>query len=559
LFLFSLVGFCGLVGAGYVLAEIPLPAELPRAETTFFTDINGNRLASLDGGEDRVTVRLEQVPQVVIDAVLAAEDRNFYAHRGIDPVGLVRATWNDLRGRTLQGGSTITQQYVKNTFVGDERTLGRKLREATLAVKLERKLGKDEILERYLNTIYLGRGAYGVQAAARAWFGQDVGGLGLVEAAYLAALIRAPERADVSIEAQRETGVARFARTLAAMVRAGSITAAQRDEAGPSAWTERVVPRQAQESSVAMAEKGTEYFVEHVRRELVARYGDAAVTAQGLRVRTTLDLELQRKAYDAVYGLLDRPDDPAAALVAIDDQGQVRAMVGGRGYAVGDPHSRVNLATGRDGGGTGRQAGSAFKPFVLAALARDGYSVESVFRAPAEITMPKANAGADYKVANYEGQDFGEAISLIDATVNSVNTVYAQAQLAIGAQKAVAMAAAAGITSPLAPNASLALGTSEVSVLELAGAYSTFANRGVRITPRVILEVTTADGRVLQPAADPAADRVMSAEAADIVTYCLQQAVARGTGTGAQVPGRQVAGKTGTTQDHGDAWFAGYT
>jgi penicillin-binding protein 1A len=557
LFLCTLLGFTAVAGALYLLAQVPLPEAAPQAQTTFLTDVRGARLASIDSGENRVPVRLETVPQVVIDAVLATEDRNFFAHGGVDPVGVLRATWADLRGRPLQGGSTLTQQYVKQTFLdAKERTIVRKLREASLAIKVERRFDKAEILERYLNTVYFGRGAYGVQAAAQAYFDKDVTELGVGESAYLAGLIRSPETADPS--RNLAAAVVRRDRTLDGMRRTGKITPKQLAAAKAVPLEAAVLQRDEVEPDVVRPDS-TGYFVEFVRAELVRRYGEEVTYQRGLRVKTTLDLDLQAKAYDAVYKTLDRPDtDPAGALVSIDSEGRVVAMVGGRNFTGADPTAKVNLAVGQEGGGSGRQAGSTFKPFVLAAVVKHGFTVQSTFPAPPSIVLPKADNGKDYPVANYEDADFGESLSLIDATANSVNTAYVQAQLALGADKVVAVAKDAGIRSDLEPNASLVLGTEEVSVLELASAYSTFANRGVHVEPRTILEVRRGDGSVIEPERPAPTRAVLDREDADVVNHVLRQVVERGSGTNARF-GHPFAGKTGTTQDFGDAWFVGYT
>ena len=386
------------------------------------------------------------------------------------------ATWNDIRGGALQGGSTITQQYVKQTYVGRERTLWRKLREAVVSVKLERELSKNELLERYLNTIYFGRGAYGVQAAAQVWFAKDVGELGLREAAYLAGLIRAPEKADVASDAKEAERRRRL--TLRSMVATGSIDLGDAAEVEKQPIASYVVAPGRAEPLIAATEAGTEYFVDYVRRILLKDYGYDDTYGGGLRVTTTLDVATQRAGYKAVYGLLNRPADPSGALVAVDDQGMVKAMVGGRDYDV----SNVNLAVGRDGGGRGRQPGSTFKPFLLAEVVRRGYTVESAFPAPAEIVLPNADNGNDWPVRNYEGEAFG-SMNLVDATRLSVNTVYAQAEIAIGPEGLMKSARDLGVRAPLKPVASLVLGTVEVSPLDMASAYSTLARRGDRIDP----------------------------------------------------------------------------
>jgi penicillin-binding protein 1A len=558
LFLVGLLGFTAVAGALFVLAQVPLPPAQEQAQTTIITDLHGQRLASIDGGEDRVPVALETIPPVVVDAVLATEDRNFFSHGGLDPMGIVRATWADLRGRSLQGGSTLTQQYVKQTFLETkERTIWRKLREASLAVQLERRYDKREILERYLNTIYFGRGAYGVQAASRAYFNKDVTELEVGQAAFLAGLIRSPETADP--ERNREAAIARRDRSLVALREVGAISRADEVRYRSQPIEGTVVARAQREPDIVAA-RSTGYFVEYVRAELVRRYGESVTYQRGLRVKTTLDLGLQAQAYDAVYGTLDRPDtDPSGALVSIDAEGRVVAMVGGRDFTGGDRFAKVNFAVGTAGGGSGRQAGSTFKPFLLAAVVENGYSVQSTFPGPPSIILPKADNGKDYEVANYEDADYGPNLSLLDATVNSVNTVYVLAQLALGSDKVEAEARALGVDSPLPSGAaSLSLGTADVSPLEMAEAYSTFASRGVHTEPRTILEVRRSNGTILDPERPPATTRVLDREDADVVNAVLRQVVERGSGTNAKF-GQPLAGKTGTTQDFGDAWFVGYT
>ena len=556
LFLVSLLLIAGLSGIGYVLARVPFPETTTPVETTFLYDARGNKLAELSGGENRTSVSLDEVSSNLINAVLAQEDRDFFKHPGVNLASIARAAVADLRGQPLQGGSTITQQYVKLTYVGNERTIVRKLKEATLAVKLERKLAKSEILERYLNAIYFGRGAHGAQAAAEAYFGTDVRQLTVSQAAYLAGLIRAPEAADATndpVEANRRRDL-----VLGAMVEEGYIDDAERDEIVRIPVEAYTRPRgDVVRDKIVGAESGTQYFVEYVRRQLAERFGDQRVNGGGLRVHTSLDLGLQRAAYDAVYReVLDRPSDPAGALVSVDAGGYVRAMVGGRDWEATDPFARVNFAVGVDGGGRGRQPGSAFKPLVLATAVADGFTVESAFSAPAKLVMPGANAGKDYTVRNYENQAHGR-MNLVEATVKSVNTVYAQLIEAIGVERVASFAQQLGITSEVPPVMSITLGTPTVSVLEMASTYLTFATRGMRVDPHVIVKVTDADGNVLwEPA--PKRTRVMEERQADVVNHVLRQVIRRGTGTRARLD-TPAAGKTGTTQSYGDAWFVGYT
>ena len=531
-YLLGLLTVAGVSGFGYVLAQVPLPDAEQPVETTFLYDTSGNKLAELSGGENRVSVELGQVSPRLVAAVLATEDRDFFEHPGVDAGAIVRATVADLRGRPLQGGSTITQQYVKNTYVGDERTLVRKLKEAVLSVKLERKLEKPEILERYLNTVYFGRGAYGVQAAAKAYFNTSVDQLDVRQSAYLAGLIRAPEAADAThdpAEADRRRDL-----VLRAMRDGGVITELQLEAARTEPVSAWVRPRaDVLHDRYVAARAGTPYVVEHVRRQLQSLgFTDGQINGGGLRVTTSLDLDLQRAAHRAVYAdTLNQPGDPAGALVAVDTDGWVRAMVGGRDW-------------------------ESDEPFALAATVAAGYTPESAFASPSTITFPGANNGKDYRVSNFERADHG-TLNLIDATRLSSNTVYAQLTEAIGPERVATMAERLGITTEVPAVSSVALGTPLVSVIDMASAYLTFATRGVRVEPALIQRVTNQDGRVLYERR-VRAERVLPEAAADVVTHALRQVVRAGTGTRAQLD-VDAAGKTGTTQANGDAWFVGYT
>jgi len=556
-----LVGlFLAVVGVGalaWYASRVPIPPEAPTIGTTVIAAADGTRLASLDGGQDRTPVSLDKVPKVVRDAVLAAEDRKFYQHGGIDPLGITRAIWADLRNQGVrQGGSTITQQYVKNTYVGGDRSASRKGREAVIAVKLEQRLSKDQILERYLNAIYLGRGAYGVEAGSRAWFGRSVTELGPNEATYLAALIRSPEttavdRGEGALAGQRRESV------VANMLRSGTLDAPQANLVRDTPILTYVVRRVDRPSTITNTDIGMEYVIDEVRRQLVARYTERVALGGGLRVTLTIDLERQRQAYDAVYGPKLpslRKEEPAGALVSIDEKGEIVALVGGRDHRA----SEVNLALGKLGGGSGRQPGSTFKPFLLADIVEQGGSVESSFPAPPTYIWKGGEGGADYPVGNYEGESFGGSLNLVDATRLSVNTVYAQAAKAVGPPRLVERAAALGITSPLAPKASLVLGTAEVSPLEMASAYSTLARGGTRIPPRLLGKVTDADGGSVEGSKQDGPSRAVSEDTAAVVTEVLRRVVDKGTGTAARLD-RPAAGKTGTTNKNADAWFVGYT
>ena len=553
-------------GIASVLFNIDLPPEDPLRQTSFVcaADVTttcgpDNAIASFSAEEDRINVPLRELPPILVDAVLATEDRDFFEHGGVDPIGIARAFYNDVRGRGVrQGGSTITQQYVKNVYLSSERSIARKIKEAILAVKLERELEKEEILERYLNTIYFGRGAYGVGAAARAYFGKDVRTIGLPEAAYLAGLIRAPEAADAlqdPVEASRRRDTA-----LDALVATGKISGAERDAASALPWEGHVIARRDRTKLAVdprLEAVGGAYFVDAVQRQLLAKYGEAVLYGGGLRIYTTIDPEMQEDAWDAVTSTLNQPDDPAAALVAIDDRGQVKAMIGGRDFET----QKVNYALGKEGGGSGRGAGSAFKPFVLATAVHEGISLNSKFNAPAQITLPRANAGnTDWKVSNYADAEQG-VLDLVDATRVSSNTAFAQLMIEVGPDDVVEMAKRLGVEAELPEVNSLVLGTGEVSPLDMATGFSTFANRGVHNDPELIarIEQIDDDGDVtVLEQANPSNDRVLPESEADVVTHALRQVVLGGTGRAANI-GKPMAGKTGTTQDNKDAWFVGYT
>jgi penicillin-binding protein 1A len=568
-FLMLLLVVAALAGVWLVLSSIALPdADEQLAETTFICtrevaqDCNeDSATAQLNGEENRILVDYEAVPEVLIEAVIAAEDQDYFNHNGIDPIGITRAAYADIRGQTeaVQGGSTITQQYVKNVFLTNERTLVRKLREAVLAVKLEDELDKEEILERYLNTVYFGRGAYGVEAAAKVYYGKDVGELTIPDAAYLAGLIRAPETADAEIAPEEAT----FRRNsvLDNMLAEEFITAEEHLAASQQPWdinpfgVGNLLPRVQLDTlgNVKGREYGTEYFAEYVRQQLVEIFNgdEERVYGGGLRVYTTLDHEWQRQAYETVTGTL-RPEDPSAAIVAIGARGRVRAMMAGTNFT----ESEVNLAVGAEGGGSGRQPGSSFKPFALTEALRQGYSVKAQLPAPSSKTYyPYGPEGEPWVVTGGRGQG---SMPLDTATQFSNNVVYAGLMLEVGTENVIQTAGDLGLESEVPTVPSIVLGSGEVSVLDMASAYTTFRERGVHHDPVVIERVENSSGDVLWEA-DSSPEQVLSEEVADTVTYALQKVVEAGTGTAAGSAPQEVAGKTGTTDDNKDAWFVGYS
>jgi membrane peptidoglycan carboxypeptidase len=526
-----------------------------------------NAMAQLHGTEDRDLVTYGQIPEVLKQAVLAAEDKDFFSHDGVDPMGIARAAYRDIRNEGVrQGGSTITQQYVKQTYLSSEQTFTRKIKEAVMAVKLEQEISKEEILTRYLNTVYFGRGAYGVQAASRVWFGHEIAALDAGEAAFLAGLLRSPERADpYRSEDALATATRRRSSVLVNMESEGYLTAEEReafesvsmDPNDPEiAAGDRFVKPPPKASvlgeNVKGAEYGSEYFAEHVRQWLVREFGAETVYGGGLRVYTTLDLEMQKAAFDTVTSTLDTAGgDPAASIVAIDDRGQVKAMMGGTDFE----NNKVNLATGKQGGGLGRQPGSTFKTFALADAVRKGYSTRSVLPSPpnVEIDRPECTRGGDvWKVRGGPGG----AMNLITATKNSTNTVFADLMVRMTPPDVLRTAQDMGVSADLQPFCALVLGGGEVSVLDMAAGYSTLANEGLAKSPIVVTRVEFPDGRVKDYA--PTETQVLTPVQAARVTYALEEVIQGGTGRAAAI-GRPAAGKTGTTQNNADAWFVGYT
>jgi penicillin-binding protein 1A len=517
------------------------PASLeatPPLQTAFLYANDGHTLlGEVAAEENRVVVPLSEIPRMVRDAFVAVEDERFWSHPGIDPLAIGRALLANLRG-DREGASTITQQVVKVSVVGRRRTLWRKLAEAITAIRLDRRYSKEAILEAYLNSIYLGHGAYGVEAASRLYFGKGVRDLTLAQAALLAGVTAAPQRFSPRVDPELARRRRDFA--LRRMHERGMITAAQL----AAALREPIVLARRPARPPVRAPQ----FVDWVRAEILRRFGEDELYRGGLRVTTSLDLDVQRAAEEAVADVLDRPGDPGAAVVALDAAtGQVLAMVGGRGRGPGE----FNLATHAR-----RQPGSAFKPFVLAAALEDGKRLSTTYRAPGSIRV-RFDTGEVWRVRNYDGRGYGR-LSLLSATAYSVNTVYAQLIRDVGPARVAAVARRLGITSPLAAVPSLALGTSGVTPLEMAAAYAAFVNGGEYRPPTGIVRIRDIRGRSLGAPPRPAR-RAISEDVAAEVRDALETVVRRGTGTPARLPGvAEQGGKTGTTEDHRDAWFVGF-
>ncbi len=542
------------------------------ARTQIFA-ADGRKITEIAGAERRESVKLAQIPRVLQNAVVSIEDERFWEHNGVDPKGIVRAAKrSSAAGEVAQGGSTITQQYVKNVLLSSEQNLQRKLQEASLAYQLEKTHTKEFILEQYLNTIWFGNRSYGVQEAAKGYFGKDVWQVSIPEAATLAGIIQSPARTDPykfpdACKKRRDV-------VLAKMLELGYITTAEHDAAVAT-------PIELHDGSTAesQATYPAAHFVEEVKQFIRTDPHFGATDDErnnllvngGLKIYTTVDLAMQAKAEDAVkkiYPHQNKPlsssaKDPDIGLVSIEPRtGYVKAMVGGYNYFDTDtkthPYAQYNLAVGK-----GRQAGSTFKPIVLAAALASGVKPNAVYPSPGR-TVIKVAGQPPWSV---KGDPLGRA-SLTECVVHSANTCFANliADKRVGVDRATDFAGKMGVnTTPYNPATrtgfkkvlSLVLGTNDSTVLDMTEAYTTFANRGLHVPETMVTKVVDANGTVLYQH-QHTQTKVIEPETSDAITKMLEQVLIRGTAAGKGI-GRPAAGKTGTTQDETDAWFIGYT
>ena len=515
----------------YDLPNVDTAERLDRPPSVTMTAQSGQFIARF-GNLYGEAVALDALPAHLVHAVLATEDRRFYDHFGVDMIGLARAAWANWRaGRVVQGGSTLTQQLAKNLFLTAERTIARKIREVLLALYLESRFSKDQILTLYLNRVYLGAGTYGVAAAAEKYFGKPAARLTLPESAMLAGLLKAPSRYAPTNDLQAAR--ARANQVLINMAAAGYLT----DAAVEAAKRQPAGLARAPAATLSAA-----YFSDWVLEEVTAFVGRSG---RDITVTTTLDPDLQRTAERVLVGALaqhgDRLDIGQGALVALAPDGAVRALVGGRDHTA----SQFNRATQAR-----RQPGSAFKPFVYLAGLEAGLEPDDTM-----VDSPVVVDG--WRPRNYSGRHAGE-ISLQQALARSINTVAVKVAERAGREQVIEVAYRLGITSELHDHPSIALGTAEVSLLELSAAYAPFANGGQAVLPYAIVQIRGADGEVLYQRAGSGLGRVVEPALADKMTAMLAAVLDGGTGRAAKL-GRPAAGKTGTSQDFRDAWFVGYT
>jgi membrane peptidoglycan carboxypeptidase len=529
----------------YFTVSIPNPNDYVNSQATIIQYSNGAEIGRI-GAQNRTIVPLAKIPLNVRHAVLAAEDRSFYTNRAFSVTGILRAVVNNLRGGALQGGSTITQQYAKTAFLTPQRSIQRKIKELVIAIKLENQLSKDQIFENYLNTIYFGRGSYGVETAAQQYFNRSVDHLSIAQSAVLASILRSPGYYDPSYSKENADRLnARFHYVIDGMANANWITKKE------AASIKFPLVRDRVTSGSLSGPKG--HIIALAQKDLNALgFSDDQLMIGGLIVRTTLDQKAQQSAVDAVdkQTPVKAPADLHVGLVAIrPGTGEIIALYGGKDYLVrqlSDATQAIALA------------GSTFKPFALIAALEQGIPLTSMWDGNSPQVFD--DLGKPYPVSNYGEEQWGQ-IDLLKATAHSVNTIYVPLGIKVGPDKVVDVARRAGIPQSveLMPTPSVVLGPASPHVIDIAAAYATFASQGVYAKPYLISQVQGPNKGVLYEA-KPQGQEVFSKDVMADLTYALGEVVRNGTATyGTSGLGRPAAGKTGTSEQNASAWFSGYT
>jgi membrane peptidoglycan carboxypeptidase len=541
---FGFIAGTTLFAFAYFTVSIPDANAFVNSQSTIIQYSNGEEIGRV-GSENRQIVPLAKIPMNVRNAVLAAEDRSFYSNRAFSVTGIARAVINNLRGGSLQGGSTITQQYAKTAFLTPERTIQRKIKELVIAIKLENQLSKDQIFESYLNTIYFGRGSYGVQTASQQYFNRNVDQLTNAQAIVISCILRSPGFYDPSYSKENEERLtARFDYVLKGMVEAKTLT----PEDAAKIKFPTIAPRVT--SGSLSGPKG--HIIEAVSKELKSLgFTEEQLQVGGLIIKTTIDQRAQTAAVDAINKLTPTkvPENLHVALVAIrPGTGEVVAMYGGADYLkrqLNDATQAIALA------------GSTFKVFALAAALEAGIPLTSMWNGDSPQTFD--DLGKPYEVGNYGNEGWGQ-VDLLFATKHSINTVYVPLGQKAGLDKVVDAARRAGIPESVAmmPTPSVALGPASPHVIDVANAYATFAAQGIKSKPYLVTSVIGSNKGVLYEG-KPQTEEVFSKEVMADVTYALKSVVNGGTGAAALALGRPAAGKTGTSQSNASAWFSGYT
>ena len=532
----------GLVKSKCDLSDLK---PIPIGQNSFVYAVDGTPLGAIPAERNRQPVALAEISPWMRKATVAIEDRRFYSHGGVDYEGIARAFWRDVtEGKVVEGGSTLTQQLVRNLYISREQTVGRKLREACLAIQLSRKWPKHRILREWMNTVYFGNHAYGIEAASQTYFSKHAKALNLRQAALLAGLPQAPSSYDPLVDPA--VAVARRNEVLGAMLDNGDITRRQ------FRWAIRRNALDLKPGGQLYTTIREPYFFGYVRDQLIEKYGVNTVRSGGLQVYTTISPRYQRIAEASIRRTLNRVDDPASAVVSINPaNGAIRAMAA---VAPGRKGLEFNLVAQAR-----RQAGSTFKMFVLATAVTRGIDPSSTYYVSAPWHyQPDPNVPA-WDVTTYD-HSYSGWTSIRSATLRSDNTIYAQLTVDLGPASVAAMAKRMGVQTPLLAVPSLGLGSIAISPLDLASGYATLAGRGVYSRPMAIRKVVLPGGRVDTEAGWGVSHRkrALTEGQAYVVTKILEENVQYGTGTAAAF-GRPAAGKTGTTDDHADAWFAGYT